>query len=725
MGNPMKYLVMAWILGISVPSWATVNLDPLMAQLKFAESCDRYDVVDDTILRLKLIDDQNPEVLAAIGRDLLRAHKPDEARAMLEKLNPIQKNSNSLRELASSILAQTTLKKPINHAELLAVAGRYQDALSIYDEAFGGPPESPEYQLTYWTWLSHTNTPEAVKRVTEGLLQLKNQHKDDQKIQLAWLSHLAKDHPDEALQGFARLSTCSYMKTNQKNAWRKALARLESNGAATVFYETYLMRFPDDSETRQALADLKAGLSQIAKKKDDSRYPDAQDHARVERAPKPHASRDNAPPSNSSTKKRVVSRHALSHADPQELKPGAHSYDPGSRISDSISSQNLPAHHSRSDSEPLAESAKPSPRVATGKDGRGIKVASLNENWSGRTTIPEHQEPMSRPQAVAGAEVSHYRGYGRSSIQTYRGLFSEARAVGEFGSLNLKLATIEINESSDDVARSDRGISGVVSYQGSQGIIAACGHTPVAFTISYPYCKFGLQSTKSKIDWSLALQRQPITSSVISYAGHFEPESRSTQGGIHGDGLRATLGFDEGEFFGIWSVFDNTDLKGTRVFSNQRQRAMGGIYFRLWDTEAGEFSLGVNAAYWHYRYNMNSNDPGYGDYYSPQRYQSVSSPLDLKVFFSQWLGRIAIAPYSSASSVNSVAHSDEEDTSRSSSRGLSGRLGVEYQGTILRPGLELRADQDGRDLSAMFYVRYPTSDSPRLRGPRSILDSYE
>jgi tetratricopeptide (TPR) repeat protein len=131
------------------------------------------------------------------------------------------------------------------------------------------------------------------------------------------------------------------------------------------------------------------------------------------------------------------------------------------------------------------------------------------------------------------------------------------------------------------------------------------------------------------IGWSGFMTKRPVTNSVLSYAGSYDPYSRLFWGAAKIYTLGSSFSYDQGEGWGLWSVFDYSKIKGEETKDNNRLRAMLGIYYTWFDSEKLTSTIGINSLNWQYQYDLSEFTLGQSGYYSPQRYSSISIPFDV------------------------------------------------------------------------------------------------
>jgi hypothetical protein len=107
-------------------------------------------------------------------------------------------------------------------------------------------------------------------------------------------------------------------------------------------------------------------------------------------------------------------------------------------------------------------------------------------------------------------------------------------------------------------------------------------------------------------------------------------------GGVTATGGRLQLGWDQ-QTWGLYGFGSLYGLRGQGVAHNTRQEIGAGLYRHLWQRDDGRLTTGLNFSTSSYDRNLRYFTEGQGGYFSPQRFTSVSIPLD----WSQRDGNIA------------------------------------------------------------------------------------
>ncbi|CAM3811104.1 MULTISPECIES: cellulose synthase subunit BcsC-related outer membrane protein [Pseudoalteromonas] len=153
------------------------------------------------------------------------------------------------------------------------------------------------------------------------------------------------------------------------------------------------------------------------------------------------------------------------------------------------------------------------------------------------------------------------------------------------------------------------------------------GTTPIGFLVEDIVWGIDYNGDFGNFGYRLTLNKRPLTSSVLSYAGLEDVFTNEVWGGVRATSLRFNLSHDLGLDWGFWASTDFQLLQGKNVKENQRYSLMGGAYNRYIREKNTELTLGANLLHWSYQYNLSEETFGHGGYYSPQNYIGVSLPV--------------------------------------------------------------------------------------------------
>ncbi|MFC4527012.1 BCSC C-terminal domain-containing protein [Dyella halodurans] len=184
------------------------------------------------------------------------------------------------------------------------------------------------------------------------------------------------------------------------------------------------------------------------------------------------------------------------------------------------------------------------------------------------------------------------------------------------------------------VRENDKGVALAAGYEfngADNSWRADIGSTPLGFTVTNVLGGFLYRHDFYSSSLTVDVSRRPVTSSLVSYAGARDPASGETWGGVVHTGINVRGAHD----VGITTLFASVgygELTGHHVEDNHDFKVRTGIDWPVLVRPDQRFSSGLVINYWHYDNNQHFYTFGNGGYYSPQKYVSVSIPLD-------WTGR--------------------------------------------------------------------------------------
>ena len=163
------------------------------------------------------------------------------------------------------------------------------------------------------------------------------------------------------------------------------------------------------------------------------------------------------------------------------------------------------------------------------------------------------------------------------------------------------------------------------------------GSTPIGFREEDVQGGILWQPRSRNLVWKLDASRRPVTDSLLSYAGAFDPALGVNFGGVSKTGLRVDLAYDGGRY-GTYVNGGFHLLDGNNVDDNSVLEVGAGFYARALETPRSRVTWGVNATTLFYDKNRRYFTLGHGGYFSPQFYISLGVPVE-------WTGRLSRLSY--------------------------------------------------------------------------------
>ena len=124
----------------------------LLEQVRLGEATHREDLVQQSLYRLELIDPNNPDVVAARFRSLLRQGDIDGAQKQLDRLSQLAPSSNAYKSSRTTMLLSTPDgRQALQQARLQATTGHAEEAVASYNKLFNGAPPEGDIGVEYWS----------------------------------------------------------------------------------------------------------------------------------------------------------------------------------------------------------------------------------------------------------------------------------------------------------------------------------------------------------------------------------------------------------------------------------------------------------------------------------------------------------------------------------------------------------------------------------------------
>jgi tetratricopeptide (TPR) repeat protein len=245
------------LFGVSIKAEQRVAPEEwLMAQVRAGEARNKDDLVEDSLYRLFKVAPDNPEGLVALTRLRLRQNKPEDAQRALDHLARVAPDSKALSLVRLELeLNQPQKKAQLLQARLLARAGRYEEAIKLYDELFKPGIPSPDYELEYWQAVA--NTPQGRQAAFRGLESLVSRYPQSGNYRLALIrQRLDLDpHDPKAYQDLETLSQDPYARQGASAVWLDRLQRMAVEDRTVTLWKRYLTAYPDAAPiAREGLA---------------------------------------------------------------------------------------------------------------------------------------------------------------------------------------------------------------------------------------------------------------------------------------------------------------------------------------------------------------------------------------------------------------------------------------------------------------------------------------
>ncbi len=224
----------------------------LLEQVRLGEASNREDLVRQSLYRLELIDPNNPELIAARMRYLLRQGDAAGRKKELERLTKLAPDSPELKASRNEMKSNTGEgRQALQQARLLGVAGKVDEAIAAYEKLYGGVPDDVDVAIEYWTLVARLPA-----RHSEGVSQLKKLNASAPG-NVSLLTSLAKqmfadNKPQEGFAYLAEMARSASGRGIAADMWFSEVKSMPVSKASVQALQQFLLQFPTGSVAANA-----------------------------------------------------------------------------------------------------------------------------------------------------------------------------------------------------------------------------------------------------------------------------------------------------------------------------------------------------------------------------------------------------------------------------------------------------------------------------------------
>ncbi|MFT9257023.1 MAG: cellulose synthase complex outer membrane protein BcsC [Acetobacter sp.] len=240
-----RLLLSGFVMCISAPLLArSATEDMLMAKLFFGENHKREDIVQDALERLDMIAANDPQVMAARVRYLIRRGRIDNARSVVQRLAAQAPGSVALKSAQSSLMMATPDgRQQLQQARLLATSGHTAEALEAYRKLFAGAFPSDALAVEYWRVAA--NMPDGKKDAIEHLEVLNHDHPGNNDLRLILAGLLfSVQRTDEGFQVLRPAAASEQSRSDAADMWFAQIQNMPLSQNRLVALKDFLSLFP-------------------------------------------------------------------------------------------------------------------------------------------------------------------------------------------------------------------------------------------------------------------------------------------------------------------------------------------------------------------------------------------------------------------------------------------------------------------------------------------------
>ncbi|UGG53928.1 cellulose biosynthesis protein BcsC [Escherichia coli] len=236
----------------------------LLEQVRLGEATHREDLVQQSLYRLELIDPNNPDVVAARFRSLLRQGDIDGAQKQLDRLSQLAPSSNAYKSSRTTMLLSTPDgRQALQQARLQATTGHAEEAVASYNKLFNGAPPEGDIAVEYWSTVAKIPA-----RRGEAINQLKRINADTPgntglQNNLALLL-FSSDRRDEGFAVLEQMAKSNAGREGASKIWYGQIKDMPVSDASVSALKKYLSIFSDGDSVAAAQSQLAEQQKQLA-----------------------------------------------------------------------------------------------------------------------------------------------------------------------------------------------------------------------------------------------------------------------------------------------------------------------------------------------------------------------------------------------------------------------------------------------------------------------------
>ncbi|MDF1693782.1 MAG: cellulose synthase subunit BcsC-related outer membrane protein [Zhongshania sp.] len=218
----------------------------LRRKLHLAEAANRLDLLDHALAQLEAISPSHPDVKFYRGYRLIADQRFDDADAVLRDMQKHDPQSKQTQYFQQYLRAMTEQKELLSHAQLLATAGRREEAVTLFKELF--PNGMPTLGLQLRVMDIEGHIPERWASIRNSLERLNKEYQGFPLIELMLAEHLSRRslQDPQAVEIFQRLAIGPGLGRRAAASWLLILGERPIDASVLRDYATLASRYPTD-----------------------------------------------------------------------------------------------------------------------------------------------------------------------------------------------------------------------------------------------------------------------------------------------------------------------------------------------------------------------------------------------------------------------------------------------------------------------------------------------
>ncbi len=257
-------------LGLVLMPWANAAVTPqqqLLEQVRLGEASKREDLVRQSLYRLELMDPNNPDVIAARMRYLLRQGDNEGAKKQFDRLSQLAPSSSAYQQSQVTMMLSTPEgRQQLQQARLQATTGHTTEAIAAYQKLFNGNPPAGTLAVEYWTLMAKDPARRAQAIDQLKTLNATNPGNVELQSNLARLM-FANGRSSEGFDVLEQMAKSNNGRKDAANIWYDQIRNLPVSDASVAALQRFLGTFSEGETVdtaRAALAEQQKQLSDPA-----------------------------------------------------------------------------------------------------------------------------------------------------------------------------------------------------------------------------------------------------------------------------------------------------------------------------------------------------------------------------------------------------------------------------------------------------------------------------
>lgn len=235
----------------------------LLDQVRMGEANKRDDLVRQSLQRLEMIAPDDPDVMAARVRYLLRQGDNDGAQKLMAKMGKQSPEAPAVQSAKTSMALSTAEgRAALQEARLMAASGRTDEAIAAYNKLFNGQPPSADLEGEYWLLMA--KKPASHKAAVDRLMAM-NARTPNGDVGGALAKMLFDDgRMEDGYTVLRQMSRSNAGRGTASSMWYARIKDMAPGQASIAALQRYLTVFSDGDDVaaaRQQLAQQQIALS--------------------------------------------------------------------------------------------------------------------------------------------------------------------------------------------------------------------------------------------------------------------------------------------------------------------------------------------------------------------------------------------------------------------------------------------------------------------------------